>query len=459
MDGIVVLIVYGVLMIGATIIFTKKEENPESFYVSNRGIKTGISAMSIAGSWIWAPALLISAEKAYMNGIVGLFWFLVPNVMCLFIFIPFAKKIRNEMPKGITLSGYMDYKYKSKGVKNVYLLQLGGLAIFSTAVQLLAGGKILSAVTGISFPIMTFILAFIAYSYSQFSGIKADVLTDAIQLVVIILVTVTFAICSLNIDQGIDSLVSGLSGVTGEYGSFFSKKGLEVFLSFGLPTTIGLLSGPFGDQSFWQRAFATKKESIGKSFALGAVLFAIVPLSMSIIGFVAAGKGFVPVDTSIVNLEYLLHILSGWVTIPFLFMLLSGLLSTVDSNLCAISSLTTDVFKKSSMKVSKTAMILLLIFGITIANIPGLTITHLFLFYGTLRATTLLPTVFTLKGVKLLPKGIIIGIVTSLVVGLPIFGYGNIYNLSIYKTIGSLFTVLSSGIIALLITRREARKA
>lgn len=458
MDGILVLIVYGILMIGATILFTKKEKDPENFYVSNREIKTGISAMSIAGSWIWAPALLVSAEKAYTNGIIGLFWFLVPNVMCLIIFIPFAKKIRNEMPKGITLSGYMNFKYKSKGVKNLYLLQLGGLAIFSTAVQLLAGGKILSAVTGISFPIMTVILAFIAFSYSQFSGIKADVLTDAIQLVVIIVVTVTFAICSLNINQGYADLLPGLSGVTGEYGSFFSKKGLEVFLSFGLPTTIGLLSGPFGDQSFWQRAFATKKESIGKSFVLGAILFAIVPLSMAIIGFVAAGKGFVPVDTGTVNLEYLIQIISGWVTIPFLFMLLSGLVSTIDSNLCAISSLTTDVFKKSTMKVSKTAMILMLIFGIAIANIPCITITHLFLFYGTLRATTLLPTVFTLRGIKLLPKGIIAGIITSFVIGLPIFAYGNIYNLSVFKTIGSVFTVLSSGIIALLISRREVRK-
>jgi Na+/proline symporter len=142
--------------------------------------------MSIAATWIWAPALLTSAEKAYTNGFVGLFWFLVPNVVCLIIFIPFAKKIRSEMPQGITLSGYMRNKYNSNGVKNVYLMQLTGLAIFSTAVQLLAGGKILSAATGLPFWLMTIILAAIAFSYSQFSGLKADVLTDAIQLVFII---------------------------------------------------------------------------------------------------------------------------------------------------------------------------------------------------------------------------------------------------------------------------------
>lgn len=459
MMGILVLVVYTVLMLGATLIFTKKENDAESFLVSNRKMKTMISAMSIASTWIWAPALLTSAEKAYTNGIVGLFWFLVPNVMCLIIFIPFAKKIRREMPNGITLSGYMKSKYNSNGVKNVYLMQLTGLAIFSTAVQLLAGGKILSAATGLPFWLMTIILAAIAFSYSQFSGLKADVLTDALQLVFIIIAVIGFAICSFRIDNGISGLITGLAGSTGEYGSLFSKKGLEVFLAFGLPTTIGLLSGPFGDQSFWQRAFAIKQDGIGKSFGIGAVLFAIVPLLMGAIGFVAAGMGFVPNSTGTVNLEYLTHILSGWVAIPFMFMLLSGLLSTVDSNMCSISALTTDVFKKSSIKISKLSMVLLLIAGILIANIPGLTVTYLFLFYGTLRATTLLPTVLTLKGVKLTSKGIITGILTAFFVGLPIFGYANINGIATLKTIGSLFTVLSSGTVALIVSRLGVRKA
>ncbi len=77
------------------------------------------SAMSIAATWIWAPALFVSAEKAYINGVVGVFWFLVPNILCLLIFIPYALKIREQMPKGYTLAGYMEYKY-SKRVGNVY---------------------------------------------------------------------------------------------------------------------------------------------------------------------------------------------------------------------------------------------------------------------------------------------------------------------------------------------------
>ena len=101
-------------------------------------------------------------------------------------------------------------------------------------------------------------------------------------------------------------------------------------------------------------------------------------------------------------------------------------------------------------------MLMLLVAGIGIANIPGLTVTHLFLFYGTLRASTLLPTIITLKGIPLKADGIIAGVIIALCLGLPVFACGVLFNHAVYKTIGSLLTVLSSGIAAFLISRREA---
>lgn len=104
-------------------------------------------------------------------------------------------------------------------------------------------------------------------------------------------------------------------------------------------------------------------------------------------------------------------------------------------------------------------MIVLLIVGILIANIPGLTVTHMFLFYCTLRATTMLPTMLTLMNVRLTASGVVAGVLTAFLVGLPIFAYGTISNLSAYKTAGSLITVLSSGMVALVISRVLKREA
>ena len=232
MKGLVILAVYAAIMITATLIFTKKEKNVERFCVGNRKENWIMSALSIAATWIWAPALLVSTEKAYTNVFVGLFWFLVPNVLCLIIFIPFAKRIRKEMPEGITLSGYMRDKYHSEGVKRVYLFQLMGLSVLSTGVQLLAGSQVLSTATGISFELVTVLLAVIALSYSLFSGIKASMLTDAIQMIFMLAASAAFLIMTIK-SGGTSGILEGIHGISGNYTSFWSKDGIEVFLAFG----------------------------------------------------------------------------------------------------------------------------------------------------------------------------------------------------------------------------------
>ena len=454
MNGIMILAVYAAIMITVTFVFTKRGTSAENFHVGKRNMGVISSAMSIAATWIWAPALFTSAEKAYSNGIAGLFWFLVPNILCLILFIPFAKAIRGRMPDGITLSGFMGQTYKSRAVRRVYLFQLSSLTILSTAVQLLAGGRILSNATGINFTLVTVLLALIAFTYSQFSGIRASILTDVVQMIFILIACLIFVPWALGMPGGTQNLLNGLGGISGDYRHLFDAKGIEVMLAFGLPTAIGLVSGPFGDQCFWQRAFCIDKKKIGKAFFLGAVLFGMVPLGMGILGFIAAGSGAQIHDTGIVNFELIRQLFPAWVTVPFLYMLISGLLSTVDSNLCAAASLTTDLETvkgmedKQQMKVSRLTMIVLLLLGIAIANIPGLTVTHMFLFYGTLRATTLLPTVLTLLGVKLKARGVVAGVTTALACGLPVFAYATMNNLSILKTAASLFTVLISGALA-----------
>lgn len=459
MYGIIVLTIYALLMIGATLLFTKKCKGT-SFHVADRNIGGIISAFSIAATWIWAPSLFTSAEKAYVNGLPGLFWFLVPNVLCLIIYIPFAKKMRKVMPEGITLSGYMGNKYGNK-VKHIYQFQLGSLTVLSTAVQLLAGSKILSTITGVPFWLLTIILAVIAFSYSQFSGIKASIITDVVQMVIILAGCVLVAPWLLSESGGVTTLLQGVNGLTGDFGSLFDQNGMNVFLAFGLPTAIGLISGPFGDQSFWQRTFSIREKSIGKAYFFGALLFGLVPLSLGCVGYIAAGSGFIAADSSMVNFEFISNMLPSWVLIPFLFMILSGLLSTVDSNLCSVASLTTDREKKETseenVKTSKIVMFALLTIAILIANIPGLTVTHLFMFYGTLRASTLFTTILSLKDKKLTPKGVFIGVLCSMIIGLPIFGYGSLANIAIYKTIGSLLTVTLSGTVALILSKREVK--
>jgi urea-proton symporter len=227
-----------------------------------------------------------------------------------------------------------------------------------------------------------------------------------------------------------------------------------VFLAFGLPATIGLMSGPFGDQSFWQRAFAIKRDEVKSAFLIAPWIFALVPIGMGLLGFLAAGMGLATDNPSRINVQVVTTLLPQWAAILFACLVLAGLTSKLDTSLSSISALaghdiagkTTDA---SSLWFSRSAMIILVLGGIAIANIPGIKLEYLFLIYGTLRAAALLPTIITLMGRRVWEPAMFWGIWTSLAVGLPMFGYGVISRNMLLSIAGSLFTVLASGAVVL----------
>jgi len=423
------------------------------------------SSLSIAASWIWAPALFISAQKSYQDGFIGLFWFIVPNILCLVLFAHFAKKIRAEHPEGFTISSYIREKTSNR-VQILYWVSLVGLALCAFSVQLLAGGQLLSKITNIPFFICTLILGAVPLSYSLFSGLKATIFTDLIKMIFVYsisLILIPWAIISAG---GFDLVVKGIGGRSQSL-EIFGADSLRIFLTFGLPTTIGLLSGPFGDQTFWQRAFAVEQRHVKSVFLYGAFFFAIVPLLISLLGFAAAGSSFVVKDPQLVNLEFInqsLPPVAGWI---FVSLVIIALISILDTKLTAIASLgahdivnmihkTNTVPFKETLLYSRMSMILLFLGALAIANIPDLKILHLFLFYGTLRSATMIPTILLILKKPLTERGVFYGILTSLVLGLPIFAFGNLKQLPSVIVTGSILTVASSGTIAWLLRKRSS---
>ncbi len=194
--------------------------------------------------------------------------------------------------------------------------------------------------------------------------------------------------------------------------------------------------------------------------ALIGLNVAVQPLMMAGLGFIAAGEQWTVADSSLVNIEVIARLLPSWMVTAFMVVLLSGLLSTLDSNLCAVSSLMGhDLVNEAHsdrrsreqqvLPASRIGMLLLALLGLGVANISGMKILYLFLFYGTLRASTLLPTVISLSKAKVSESGLFWGILVSMLVGLPVFSYGNFAKDTWWTVAGSLGTVLTSGLVTL----------
>lgn len=443
--GSILFILFSLGLFGISWFLVHKDLSKSYYLVADRKLGFFESSFSVAATWVWAPALFISAQQSYVHGWLGLFWFTVPNVICLIIFSYFAVIIKQNFPTGFTLSEYMGIKY-SKRIQNVYWGTLVGLLTCAFAVQLLAGGQLLAKVTGIPFYLCTILLALVPLSYSWVFGLKSSILTDLIKMILVLGIGFILIPWMINSSGGLTIVWDGLGGIKGTHSNFFSSENWILFLTFGLPTTIGLLSGPFGDQSFWQRTFATQEKYVKSSFITAAFIFGLVPLMMGILGFLAAGSGFVTANPSMINLEIISSTLGAIGIGLFVTMTMLALISIIDSKMCSLSSIIGhDVAERYNLKFlesSRFSMIILSILAILIANIPDLKILYLFLFYGTLRSATLLPTVLTLLNKRLGEVQTFYGILAAILIGLPIFAYGNFNKIPWMIVVGSLLTVL-----------------
>jgi len=465
--GITVLAVYAAIVFGLTWVFASGYAwNKESFFVARREVSTLQGAMSTGAAWMWAPGMFISAQQAYMNGLVGLFWFCIGNFLSLILFSWFANRLRDRKPDGFTISGYLREKF-GKRVQVLFMIELLSLAVCSFAINALAGSKSVEVITGMSYHTVSLILAAIALVYTIRGGLKASVITEMFKLSVLVLGLAFIVPWAINTAGGLSIVDLGLGGITGNGRDIIGTPfALGVFMGFGFSTAIGHLGAPWGDNAFYQRAFAVRKESVIKAFVGGAFIFILTPLMTGLLGFLAAGLQYqVPKELlGYVNILTVGSLLPSWVVVLYLFMLFAGLVSVLDSQLSSVSNIfghdvknlvAADQDETSSIKIGRLGMILLILGGLTIANWPGMTLVTIFLFFGILRATVWFPLMFSLWNEKLVnEKGMFWGVLIAYVVGFTTYVYGQNFgggpNIAV---LGTCLAVFGSGALALGITR------
>ena len=490
--GYWLLLIYGIFMIAITYFFArwKKYKTIQGFLVAERNVSWWLGAASIAASWIWAPALFVSVQMAYEKGLPGIFWFTFPNIIALLLFIFLAPKIREKLPYGYTLPQWIQHRLKSEKVHKMYLFPYFFYQLMAVTVQLFAGGSLLYLITGIPLIYGMIIMSLIVLAYSYISGLEASIVTDLIQFLMIVIGVAIVVPLSIHAAGGFSAF--NTAGYSGNFGNLFDP---GVAFSFGIVTSIGLISGAISDQQYWQRAFAAKKKNIVPSFLFGAIMFGIVPIALSSLGFLAANSSLgisLPqgVDVSMIGIYTVSKFLSPAIIAIFVVMLLSALMSTLDSGIMAASSLYVKDVKKYSkeeyevwskidegkelsqneetianrlnkkgVRDSRVAMFGIVILGFLVAlaatYIPGFGLKHLWWIFNTIAACVVVPTVLSLYWDRLDARGVFWGVLIAFVVGVPLFVYGNIIDNPTWIVGASLFIILVSTLFCLAMPKKE----
>jgi len=492
-EAYVLLVLFAIAMVVSTTILSRGHlwQTAAGFLAAGRNVGWPLGSISIAVSWIWAPALFVSVQQAYQQGLPGIFWFTFPNVLCLFIIAPLAVRIRRYLPQGYSQPEWIRHRFDER-TRKMYLIPFFWYQLMAVTVQLYAGGSIFSLLTGARIEVVMLVLAVTTLGYGSISGMRASIITDFLQYALIILGGLLVIPWTIVAAGGLQAVAGGLGGVTGTHRNLLDG---QVFFNFGIVTTIGLISGVLSDQQHWQRAFTIERRSLVRAYIVAGLLFGIVPIGLCMLGFIGANPAVgvslpAGIDPSMIGVAVVTHFLPNWAVIAFVLMLLGGLCSTLDSGLCAASSLyamncfaftqaelivrekerseqplsveeqkVKNEFDRNVLRRGRAAMVGITVAGLLVAlavlYIPGFGLQYLWWVFNTVAACVAIPTVLSLYWPRLSSKGVFWGVVTAFFIGIPIFVYSNVKSITWLTVASSVGIVAITLVFALLFPRKE----
>lgn len=333
-------------------------------------------ALSIAATWVGVAAIFVSPSMAYYNGLYGWLWYLIPNFLTLLLFgyVTHYFVNNNTIQDGVNITNF----FNDKRQRYLHSIVSAVLNILMTASLILG----VHSLNQMFFPNIEMwktavSISMFCYVYTKLGGLKGCVISDKYKYYILVLIGIFLVImtgCNVNISDI----------------NFFGRNNpnfIDITLSFGIISAIGLFASPLVDNSLYQRVFCVEKKNIFLSYVLGAILFIVIPICFGSIGFLS---------TSLIDSETW-NITSSFGNDIYTKILLGiaifcALISTLDSNLCSIYSLTSKLYEP----LKNVSMELALILSSAICIIFEPTIVQIFLLYGTVRTALAFPTLLVI---------------------------------------------------------------
>lgn len=332
-----------------TLMIGKKKENVDGYMVSNSAVGFGLSATSMIATWIWAASFYASATSGYRYGLSGpIHYGLWGALMILFIY-PFGQRFRKVAPDAHTLAEVIKARHGSSSQLIMAVSNVIGSCI-SLMVNFTAAGALVAVLSPLSFNQGVLIAGFGVLAYTLWSGFRASVLTDTIQLTAMIIAAVIIIPMIFFNAGGSNMVMDNLWRLDSEQINFFSTKAI---LEQGAPYFVAVLAYAIGNQTIAQRLFAVREDLIKPTFLTATVGYGAVVIGLGMLGLLAALTGLTPVDGDMNNIipQMASTYLPAAGVALFFILVIGSLSSTADSDLSALSAIVmTDIYGRNLAK-------------------------------------------------------------------------------------------------------------
>ena len=391
-------VIYLAFMIVIGLVYAKKNENAEDYFLGGRQLSGPVAALSAQASDMSGWLLMGLPGSVYAFG-TGQSWIAIGlfiGTVCNWLFI--SKRLRRytiRANNALTLPTYFENRFHDKKRVLLFISSVTIVVFFLvyTASALAAGGKLFTSVFGVDYKIALTIGAAVILVYTFMGGFLAVCVTDFVQgslmLVALLAVPlVAYGAVSGNLSATLDA--TEVAGGASAYLSLFSNGG-KPYNFIDIISQVAWGFGYCGMPHILVRFMAVKDEKeLSKSKGIAIVLVALSLLFACVIGVLgraylyptiltdgAEEKVFIEMIIKMFTEQYGLPIIGGL----FLCGILAAIMSTADSQLLvSASSVAEDIYRgvlkkdaddKTVLNMSRITVLVIAVLAYIIALDPN----------------------------------------------------------------------------------------
>ncbi len=394
MTELMIVVIYFMAVIAIGIVSRRRRWGLDDFFVSGRRCSALFVTGSLLATMIGGSATIGMAGLGFTQGLTGAWWLLVGTIGLLFLGFFFARKVREY---GLyTLPALLGKQYDRRiSLASSILIVIAWLGVI--AGQIIAAGKILSAL-GIGSATLWMVLFSATFiGYVIIGGQDAVIRTDLLQIVII----------GLGIFAGAGLLLWHTGGLTALQASlpadrfafpFSSKFGPMEFATYLFLVGSTYAVGP----DMYSRLFCARDARTAKvSVFWAAVVLIPFALAITIIG-VGASSLFPTIQAEQAFPTVARQVFPPLVGGLVIAALISAIMSSADTTLMSASTiLTTDIVKhfkpdlsdKRTITISRWSILVLGIFSLLLALVLKGVISALMFAYTIYTCGVILPVI------------------------------------------------------------------
>ncbi|MEE9164409.1 MAG: sodium:proline symporter [Thermoplasmata archaeon] len=385
-------------------------------------VATATFIATVMGSWI----LFSPAEAGVLWGFPAVVGYGIGSAIPLVVYYFIGPRVRRLAPSGHSVTELTLARYGQGMYALVLFVTVFYMFIFLAA-ELTAISLAFNLLTGLPFYIPALLVGLATVAYTVYGGIRASVMTDSLQTLVILpLMAVAFL-----------GAVIALGGPVVIYDRIATTAPQLLRLDylpgiyFAIFVAIAITGANIFNQAYWQRFYASRNERVLR-VGLGVAAFAVIPMVMlaGLFGIVAAGSGLADVP-SVAFFSLVVTTFPEWVVLLLFVLVLALIMSTMDSLLNGVASIfAADLPRLGSRLPSRTLLtvarivtVLIALAAIVIASF-GFSVLLLFLVADLVCSAAAFPTLYGFYSGRLAGTGAAIAGLAGILVGMPLFVVG-----------------------------------